>query len=118
MATENFYGPLDGTVVAHVQNLSDTNDFDVTPSDYNEGVIAMHTYVVGGACDVKMLVDSGGDFASPETTITLDSFSGSGISEGNATPLHRNRVGLRVTNTSGGSADFTLIGRRVKDGDV
>lgn len=114
MATERFYRN-DGRVVAHVTTLGDGSDFDFSASDWVTPFgVDMHTYIVGAACDVKMLVDSGGDFTSPETTITLDSFGSNGISEGNSTPLIDGHTAGRITNTSGGPADYAAIGDIVR----
>lgn len=107
---ENFYRN-DGRVVAHVTSLGNGSDFDFDASDWDIPFgVDIHTYIVGAACDIKMLIDSGGDFSSPETTITLDSFSSNGISEGNDTPVIDGRTAIRISNTSGGSADFVAIG--------
>lgn len=117
MATENFYD-LGERVVAHVTGLGDTNNFDITPDDFSRRNLTIETYVVGGSCDVKLLVDSGGDFSAPETNITLDSFSTNGITENAATPINKGRSALRITNTSGGTADFVAIGKPIEgDGD-
>lgn len=112
---ENFY-KIRGRVVAHVTGLADSNDFDFPTSKWSVPNVTIETYIVGGACDVKLLVDSAGDFSAPDSTITLDSFDSNGISEGNATPLAGGRVAGRITNTSGSAADFVVIGRVIDDG--
>lgn len=111
---EAFYRVGD-RLIGHVTSLADDGDFDFDPSDWRASLVNVETYIVGASADVKMLIDSGGDFSSPETTITLDSFSGNGISEGNETPLVVDRASGRITNTSGGSADFVVVAEDVSD---
>lgn len=115
MATEYFYRSGD-RLVAHVDELADSSDFDIDPSDWDVENVEVDTYIVGASCDVKYLADPDGDFSSPVTNVTLDSFGGNGISEGNATPLQRARTSLRITNTSGSPADFIVFAERNGDG--
>lgn len=70
----------------------------------------MTTYVVNAACDVKYLADTGGDFSNPDLNITIDSFNGAGTAEGANTPIIDGILKLRITNTSGCSDDFALLG--------
>lgn len=111
MGIENFYRS-DDRLVAHVKTLTATGDFDIDPSDWDVENVEIDTYIVGASCDIKYLADADGDFSSPDTNITLDSFGSNGISEGNATPLQRGRTSLRITNTSGDTADYIIFAEK------
>ena len=105
----------DGGAVAFVDQLADGEDFTITASDFGDrssGWYDIEVYVVGAACDVKYLVSADGDFSAPDTNVTVDSFDSAGISEGNQTPVIVNRTAVRITNTSGGAADFSVAMRR------
>lgn len=94
-------------------DLANGGDLDVDPSDAGQGemVVEINQIVHGGSCDVKFLADVDGD-GNYEIVETIDSFSGAGVSQGNELQLHEGAGhALRITNTSGGAADYSVAGR-------
>lgn len=98
---------------AESDELADSGDFDVDPADSTTGAFEVHNIAHGAACDVKLLVDPDDD-GTYEVSVTLDSFSGEGVSQGNQIEVAAaDNMLLRITNTSGGAADFVVTGREV-----
>lgn len=100
-------------------DLANNGDFDIDPSNApgnGPTLLEVNQIVFGGSCDVKYLVDVDDD-GTYEINETIDSFSSSdapGISMGNTILLFEGAGQvLRVTNTSGGSADYSVVGRVV-----
>lgn len=96
--------------IVYDDSLANNSDLTVTGTDIGDGKNAViTTYVVNAACDVKMEFSTDG-FATTDATITLDSFSGNGIAEEAHTPLIGGFARLLITNTSGSSDAFGVIG--------
>lgn len=112
MATETFALKRE-TAFAHADELSDTNTFTIAASDFSVDAIELEVYTFGGSCDVLHLIDAAGDFSNPDTSITLDSFSSSGVSEHNQTPIVSGLMAVQIKNTSGGKADYAVYGQAV-----
>lgn len=88
-----------------------SHDFD--PSDTKTGAVEIHNIIHGDDCDVAILVDPDND-GTYERNVTLDSFTGAGISQGNQIELSDDdNMVLRISNTGTAAADFIVTGRQV-----
>lgn len=93
-----------------VNDLADGEDWDVNPEDTPYGAVEIHSFVHGGGCDVKYLQDKNQD-GTYEINVTIDSLTGSGISQHNKVQAGENAEEvIRITNTSGSPADFAITG--------
>lgn len=92
-------------------SLADGNHLDIDPANAPGGgptVLEVTQLVFGGDCDVKFRADIDGD-GTNDVEETLDSYTGSGIVTDMAVRLtESDGQTLRVTNTSGSTADFVL----------
>lgn len=116
MATEHFLTAGE-IIVGYVEELGDGSDFEITVEKTRRS-LKIETLTLGAACDVKHISATDGDLSNPDTTITLDSFSGPGISQGNEIPVVSGGPAVRITNTSGGPADYIAVGRFEKPVDI
>lgn len=91
------------------QTLSDGDHMDLIPGNGLD-CLEIHNITHGADCDVVKMVDSTGD-GTFDRSVTIDSLTGSGLSQGNQIELGSKNVKLRVTDTSGGSDnDYILTG--------
>ena len=103
-----------GFYKAGTDGLANGSDFDIDPSDSDLGAFELHNIAHGGAVDVKLLADPDGD-GSYEENVTLDSLSGSGVSQGNQIEASDDdNMLVRISNTSGGSIDVIVTGREIR----
>lgn len=107
---------LDDWLIAQDDSLANNGDLDVEPADWDRPNVRITTLIVGGGCDVKFLTASDGDFSSPDVNVTIESYSGSGIVTDIGIPIQQSRSTLRITNTSGSSASFAVVGRVLPKG--
>lgn len=111
MATPDVIKVLEGgAFYADVDGLGASTDLDIDVAQVSNARVVVSTIVHGDACDVKLVrKDAGG---TEVVVVTLDSLSGTGVSQGNEIPLDPGVPGtllLRVTNT-GSAADFAVMG--------
>lgn len=99
----------------HADGLSDSGTLELEGADTPSGTCEATGVIYGGACDIEYLVrDSAG---SVIVSVTLYSPTGAGVKPlSPAIPCSSDdRTSVRVTNTSGGAADYAIIGYEVDD---
>lgn len=96
------------------QTLNGGDHMDITPGEQGLDALKVDNIVHGADCDVVIRVDSTGD-GIYNREVTIDSLSGTGISQGNGVLLGADSMVLRITDTSGGSNnDFIVTGELLR----
>lgn len=95
------------------ETVSNGSSLTFDASDSRTGMLEVHTISHGTDCDVILRIDTDGD-GSFEQSVTLDSFSGEGVSAGNEIEiLQTQSMQLKIDNTGSGSADYIITGEEV-----
>lgn len=95
-------------LVSETVSNGDSLTFDAGQA--NSAALEVHTIAHSGDCDVLLEVDSDND-GTFDQSVTLDSFTGSGVSAGNEIEvLETNSMRLKIDNTSGSSQDYIVTG--------
>ena len=97
------------------EELADAADFTIDPSTAGTGAVEIHSIIHDGDADIKYQVDPDAD-GTFEIDVTIDSVTGSGISQQNKIELSStNNSQLVITNTSDAAADYTITGVEITD---
>ena len=97
-------------VIFASDTLDDGQSTDITLEGSDVDAAEVHNIIHGGSCTVTVLVDSD-NTGSFDKTVDVDTFSGSGISQGNSLELAGDDVALRITDSSGGTGnDYVITG--------
>jgi hypothetical protein len=105
---------ISGRSFAASATLADGEEFRIDPAESKTGSIELHQIAHGAACDVELVESSTDTGYNPTKRITLDSFSGEGVSQGNELEASdQGNLFVVITNTSGGEADFIVTGEQV-----
>lgn len=100
---------------AESDDLGNGSDFTIDPSNAGTGAVEIHNIIHDGDCDVKYQIDPDGD-STFEIDVTIDSFTGAGISSANMIELSAsNNDQLVITNTSGSTNDYAVTGVEITD---
>lgn len=102
------------TTPTHVeasQTLDDGDHMDLNPGELGIDTVEIHSIIHENDCDVKRRIDST-DNGTFDREVTIDSFTGAGISQGNELEIGSNGNSvLRITDTSSGTDnDYILTG--------
>ena len=108
-----------GFVVAQGDDIAASDSLVITAAKIpSNGYYEAENIIVENNTDVNTLSDSAGDFtSSPDTNITIDSFTSAGISSGNSVPVVPNRVACEILNTAAVSQDIVVTLREYNDDD-
>ena len=94
--------------------LADSSEFQINPADTKTNALEIHNIAHGGSVDVDLATSSDDTTFTEDARVTLDSFTGEGISQGNQIEVNDNdNVYLVITNTSGGPIDVIVTGKQV-----
>jgi len=105
---------IPGRSYAASATLADTEEFRINPAETKTGSVQIHQIAHGGSCDVELVESSLDSGYSADKRVTLDSFSGEGVSQGNELEASdQGNLFIVITNTSGGEADFIVTGEQV-----
>lgn len=106
MAVRDFYS-------AAADELAAAGDLIIDGSGTTTGAVEIHSIGHSGSCEVYLETDPAGT-GTWTTSILVDSFTGAGYSQQNKIEVNgTDAMRLRVTNTSGGPADFIVTGEEV-----
>lgn len=113
MANKSANTRFNGPQFQASQNLDDGDTMDFAPwSNANVDGVIVNNISHENDCDVTLRADSNGD-GTYDRSVTLDSFSGSGVSQGNEIIVPEG-VQLRISDTSSGSDnDYILTGEKL-----
>jgi len=105
---------ISGRSFAASETLADSAEFRINPAETKTGALEIHQIAHGGACDVELVESSTDTGYNPDKRVTLDSFTGEGVSQGNELEASdQGNLFVVITNTSGGEADFIVTGEQV-----
>lgn len=105
---------ISGRSFAASETLSNGGEFIIDPADSKTGSLVIHQIAHGGSCDVELVESSTDSGYTPDKRVTLDSFTGEGVSQGNELEASdQGNLFVVLTNTSGGEADFIVTGEQV-----
>lgn len=90
------------------QTLDDADTLDIDPSTDDLDDIIVHNIAHDADCDVVLRVDSNAN-GTFDREVTIDSFSGNGVSQGNSVEVTTNQMMLRITDTSGGTGNEYIV---------
>jgi len=98
-------------------DIADGNTLEVNPEDVTQyDAIEVHAISHGGSVDVRLETSSDPDTLVTDASVTLDSFSGEGISQHNAIQAGaEDDMYLVVENTSGGAIDIIVTGVAINE---
>jgi len=103
-----------GRSFAASATVTDGSEFRINPADTKTGSVVIHQIAHGGACDVELVESSTDTGYNPDKRITLNSFTGQGVSQGNELEASdQGNLFVVITNTSGGEAEYIVTGEQV-----
>ena len=103
-------------ITVSATGVADGSDLIIDGSTASTGAIDVFELFGSAGCDVYREVDTDGD-GTFEISVLIDQPTNNWHSQKNALSVSQaENTRIRITNTSGGSADFAAVGYEVPDG--
>lgn len=92
--------------------LANGETYDISAAETKTAAVEIHNIAFSGGCTVYLVAQD--EDGTDTQTVEIDSFTGSGISQGNQIEItNGENVICRIENTSGGEANYIATGQQV-----